>query len=225
MVVAAVYTGAPCSLMEKVELELKKQLPSAVIRTYTDPTIISEVTERGSVGPEQAKRLIKLYTDAAFAGADIIYNICSSVGEVADAAAPAVRWMGAEFVRIDWDMADYAGQHGKRIGVIATLPTTLEPTKNLLRSRAKEHGTEIQLVDALADAFGKSQPEMEQLLVEQAEKIKDQVDIIVLAQASMALCEDRIAQASGKETLSSPRFGAQAVKRAAEKISRLSVQQ
>ena len=44
MVVAAVYTGAPCSLMEKVELELKKQLPSAVIRTYTDPTIISEFT-------------------------------------------------------------------------------------------------------------------------------------------------------------------------------------
>lgn len=220
MVIAAVYTGAPCSLIENVELEIRKQLPGAVVRIYTDPSIISEVTAQGSVGTKQAKRLIKLYTDAAFAGADIVYNICSSVGEVADAAAPAIQWMGAKFVRIDRDMADYAVQHGKRIGVIATLPTTLEPTKKLLLSCAREHGVEIQLVDALADAYGKNQSEMEDLLAEQAKKIKDQVDVIVLAQASMALCEDRIAQVSGRETLSSPRFGAAALKRAAEELTK-----
>lgn len=219
MIIAAVYTGAPCSLMENVEMELRKEISSAVIRTYTDPSIISEITAQGKVGPEQAKRLVKLYTDAAFSGADIVYNICSSVGEVADAAAPVIECMGAKFVRIDKAMAEYAVRHGKRIGVIATLPTTLVPTKKLLRDCAEAHGVEIHLVDALADAFGKSQAEMEELLVEQAEKIKEQVDIIVLAQASMALCEERIAKASGKETLSSPRFGAKAVRAAAENLA------
>ena len=47
-----------------------------------------------------------------------------------------------------------------------------------------------------------------------AEEIADQVDVILLAQGSMAYAEDAIHEKIGKPVLSSPRFGAQALAKA-----------
>ena len=44
-----------------------------------------------------------------------------------------------------------------------------------------------------------------------AEEIADQVDVVLLAQGSMAYAEDAIHEKIGKPVLSSPRFGAQAL--------------
>ncbi len=44
-----------------------------------------------------------------------------------------------------------------------------------------------------------------------AEEIADQVDVILLAQGSMAYAEEAIHEKIGKPVLSSPRFGAQAL--------------
>ena len=43
------------------------------------------------------------------------------------------------------------------------------------------------------------------------EQLADQVDVILLAQGSMAYAEDAIYEKIGKPVLSSPRFGAQAL--------------
>ena len=43
------------------------------------------------------------------------------------------------------------------------------------------------------------------------EELADQVDVILLAQGSMAYAEDAIHEKIGKPVLSSPRFGAQAL--------------
>ena len=43
------------------------------------------------------------------------------------------------------------------------------------------------------------------------EALADQVDVILLAQGSMAYAEDAIHEKIGKPVLSSPRFGAQAL--------------
>ena len=46
------------------------------------------------------------------------------------------------------------------------------------------------------------------------EQLADQVDVILLAQGSMAYAEDAIHEKIGKPVLSSPRFGAQALAKA-----------
>ena len=46
---------------------------------------------------------------------------------------------------------------------------------------------------------------------EKQTEIADQVDVILLAQGSMAYAEDAIHEKIGKPVLSSPRFGAQAL--------------
>ena len=107
-----------------------------------------------------------------------------------------------------------AARMGSRVGVLATLATTLEPTKNTISRTAREMGRHVELVDGLVDAFNLDQEQFRALLVGAAEKMADQVDVIVLAQGSMAYVEQDIEKAVGKPTLSSPRFGAIELKKA-----------
>ena len=160
-----------------------------------------------------AARLVGMYMTAVSEGADAILNLCSSVGEVADAAQDIARYTGIPIVRVDEEMCREAVRQGKRIGVMATLPTTLNPTKNTILRVAREMNRQVELVDALVDGgFGLDQEQFKALMSEYAGTIADKVDVILFAQGSMAYCEEYIHEKYGKVVLSSPRFGAAALK-------------
>ena len=216
MKVALVYTSTTPELIDMVEREVRANIgPDADILSLQDPSILAQVREAGYVTPAPAARLIGMYMDAIGQGADAVLNICSSVGEVADAVQTAAAYIGVPIVRIDEDMCREAVRLGSRIGVLATLPTTLEPTKGTISRVARAMGRHVTLVDGLIDgAFGLDQTQFRRLLLEAAGKIIDQVDVIVLAQGSMAYVEKDITAAYGKPTLSSPRFGAVALRKA-----------
>ena len=215
MKTALVYTSTTAELIETVEREIRSAIgPDVEILSSQDPSILAEVREAGYVTPTAAARLMGMYTAAVQQGADAILNICSSVGEVADAFQTAARYIGVPVVRVDEEMCREAVRRGSRIGVLATLATTLAPTKGTIQRVAREMGRHVTLVDGLVDAFNLDQAQFRALLIGAAEKIADQVDVIVLAQGSMAYVEQDIEKAVGKITLSSPRFGAQALKQA-----------
>lgn len=216
MKVALVYTSTTPELIDMVEREVRENIgQDAEIISLQDPSILAQVREAGYVTPAPAARLIGMYMDAIGQGADAVLNICSSVGEVADSVQTAAAYIGVPIVRIDEDMCREAVRLGSRIGVLATLPTTLEPTKGTINRVARAMGHHVTLVDGLIDgAFGLDQAQFRRLLLEAAGKIIDQVDVIVLAQGSMAYVEKDITAAYGKPTLSSPRFGAIALKKA-----------
>ncbi len=214
MKAAVVYTSTTPELIDFVERELRANIgENAEILSLQDPSILAEVRDAGFVTPTAAARLMGMYTQAVAQGADAILNICSSVGEVADAFQTAAKFIGVPVVRIDEEMCREAVRVAlkgkKRVGVLATLSSTLEPTKGTIRRVAREMGAQAQLVDGLIDgAFGLDQAQFRVLLIEAARKIADEVDVIVLAQGSMAYVEQDIEQAVGVATLSSPRFGA-----------------
>lgn len=216
MKVALVYTSTTPELIDMVEREVRENVGrDTEILSLQDPSILAQVREAGYVTPAPAARLIGMYMDAIGQGADAVLNVCSSVGEVADSVQTAAAYIGVPIVRIDEDMCREAVRLGSRIGVLATLPTTLEPTKGTINRVARAMGRHVTLVDGLIDgAFGLDQAQFRRLLLEAAGKIIDQVDVIVLAQGSMAYVEKDITAAYGKPTLSSPRFGAVALKKA-----------
>ena len=194
---------------------LKEKVPGVRVEFITDSTLLSDVRANG--GPTQAViDRMTLYAKAAeVSGADLIVNSCSTVGEVADAFQTAAEYIGVPVVRIDEEMCREAVRQGKRIGVLATLATTLEPTKGTIRRVARAMGQHVELVDGLIDgAFGLDQAQFRKLLIEAGLKIAPQVDVIVLAQGSMAYVEQDVQAACGKVTLSSPRFGAIELKKA-----------
>ena len=216
MKVALVYTSTTPELIDMVEREVRENVGrDTEILSLQDPSILAQVREAGYVTPAPAARLIGMYMDAIGQGADAVLNVCSSVGEVADSVQTAAAYIGVPIVRIDEDMCREAVRLGSRIGVLATLPTTLEPTKGTINRVARAMGRHVTLVDGLIDgAFGLDQAQFRRLLLEAAGKIIDQVDVIVLAQGSMAYVEKDITAAYGKPTLSSHRFGAVALKKA-----------
>ncbi len=216
MKAALVYTSTTPELIQMVEEEVKKVLPeTAELVSFQDPSILSEVREAGYVTAAAAARLVGLYMEAVSAGADAILNLCSSVGEVADAAQDLGRYLGIPIVRVDEEMCREAVRQGKKIGVIATLPTTMEPTKHTILRVAREMNRRVEVKEALAEGgFGLDQEGFQKLLLKAAETVADQVDVILLAQGSMAYCEQWLSRQTGKTVLSSPRFGAAALSEA-----------
>src|SRR5207249_666121 len=101
---------------------------------------------------------------------------------------------------------------GSRIGVIATLASTLEPTAALIKARGSAAGKEIDLktvvVEGAFEAVISGNGAKHDALVGSALKnLATQVDVIVLAQASMArVVESLSVPEKPVPILSSPRL-------------------
>ncbi len=216
MKVGLVYTSTTPELIADVEREVKAQLgDGAELYSQEDPGVIALVSKAGFVTAVPAARVVGMYMKAVEEGCDAILNICSSVGEVADAAQDLARCIGIPIVRIDEEMCRDAVRRGSRIGVMATLSTTLEPTKATIKRVAREMGRPVTLVDGLVDgACGLEQAQFRARLTESAAAIIDDVDIIVLAQGSMAYVAQEMTDRFAKPVLGSPAYGAAALKAA-----------
>lgn len=192
-----------------------KLLPEVNVNHIADSSLIKEVIASGGVTPAVRRRLLAYYNAAADAGADVVLNTCSSVGDVADYGNQYAR---IPVCRIDRPMAAEAVMECSRIGVISTLPTTLDPTCRLLRSEAERAGRDVVLVEGLADgAFAAGQSgdrdTHDRLIAEAAVRICANVDMLVLAQGSMASMEERLFRLTGLPVLSSPVLGIKALRK------------
>ncbi|NOV00240.1 Asp/Glu/hydantoin racemase [Paenibacillus sp. LMG 31457] len=210
--VVAIYTGQ--GLADPLKKVFQELLPYIRLVNIIDDSLIGDVVRAGHIPDVVTRHLVQYYRHAEELGADVILNTCSSVGDVAD---EAVGMLGIPIVRIDEWMAAKAVASYTRIGVLATLPSTLEPTLRLVGRKANEAGREVQLVNGLAegafDALISGKPEEhDRLLLETAMRVASEADVLVLAQGSMARMEKALEEATGKPVLSSPRFGVEHVK-------------
>src|ERR1041385_4838429 len=166
----------------------KEKLPSAETFNIVDDSLVKGIMAAGRITPEISARVANYLKSAESAGAERILVTCSSIGPAVEAAAKLI---AVPVLRVDQPMADKAVQTGKRIGVIATLRTTLEPTADLISRRAKQAGKSIELisrlVDGAFDALMSGDAATHDSKVARALKeLSKDVDVIVLAQASMA---------------------------------------
>ena len=205
--VVCVHTAM--ALVEPLTKTFAELLPEVNVNHIADSSLIKEVIANNAVTPAVRRRLLAYYNAAADAGADVVFNTCSSVGDVADYGDIYAR---IPVFRIDRPMAAEAVVKADRIGVISTLPTTLDPTCRLLLGEAAKAGRKVTLVEGLADgAFAAGQSgdgaTHDRLIAEAAQRIADKVDMFVLAQGSMARMEQRLSEMTGKPVLSSPVLG------------------
>jgi len=101
---------------------------------------------------------------------------------------------------VDQPMADQAVTAGKKIGVIATLATTLEPTADLISRRAALAGKKIELTSQLCEgAFAALMAgdgaTHDAKVAAALKELSQRVEVIVLAQASMARVVETLAPA------------------------------
>ncbi len=174
---------------------IKDNLPGVTTFNIVDDSLVRNIRERGELTPAISKRVADYVASAEDSGADYILVTCSSLGAAVEAAAESSK---VPVLRVDQPMADLAVQSGKHIGVIATLSTTLEPTSDLVKRRAAIAGKEIELVSKLCDgafeALMSGDADKHDAIVTAAlRELSEQVDVILLAQASMARVVDGLA--------------------------------
>ena len=128
------------------------------------------------------------------AGADLIMLTCSTFNRAVEHARPMI---DTPLLQIDRPMMDLAVRQGNRIGLIATLPSTVPSSERLLREAAAEAGKEVEIKTILQSeafkALRSGNPEKHnEILLAEIDKLSSQVDAIVLAQASMSVLEPHL---------------------------------
>lgn len=172
----------------------RDKLPGVATFNLVDDSLVRAIGAKGALTPDIARRVAGYIASAEAGGADQILVTCSSIGPAVEAAAP---FAAVPVLRVDQPMIDQAVRTGRRIGVIATLPTTLHPTADLLRRRAAAAGRTIEatarLCEGAFEALMSGDAAKHDALVGAAlRELAGTVDVILLAQASMARVVDTL---------------------------------
>jgi Asp/Glu/hydantoin racemase len=200
----------------------RKLGPHITVHHIVDDSLLDEVLANGGVTAGVKQRMRQYFRAAAAAGADLIFSQCSSVGEAADFATRVVR---VPVVKIDSAMAEHACRIGGKIGVVATLETTLGPTCRLVAATARQHHASVKIVRCLVkgafDVLQRGDRARHNRMVLQAiRRLAKQVDVIICAQGSMIAILPELGP-TPIPVLTSPELG---VRKAVDALGHLNVE-
>lgn len=185
---------------------IREAAPGVRIMNILDDSILPELGANGGDVSAILPRWRGYAQNAKAQGATLLLNACSSIGEL---CAPVAKEIGVEIQRVDSALAREAIARGPRIAVLATLPTTLRPTGELIAATAQAEGREIALSTrviegAYAALMQGDQQTHDDLLVAAMQEAGAAADVIVLAQASMARVTPRLPPDIAARCLTSP---------------------
>lgn len=156
------------------------------------PELLEEARSGGAPAGLAADLQVAL-TDLVARGADVVVCTCSTLGPIVEELTAQVGWteVAVPVLRVDRPMARVAVRMGRRIGVIAALESTLQPTTLLLEEEASRADVASELVAVSVSAAwaafeAENQDSYLKQIADAARSIATSVDVIVLAQASMA---------------------------------------
>lgn len=174
--------------VEDLKALFKKYAPEVEMINIIDDSLLSEALANQGVTPGIRRRMTRYMLAAQDAGADLILNQCSSVGEVARYVAQQLE---IPVALVDEPMARKAVQLGSRVSVIATAISTVGPSSRLVERAAVEAGKDVAVkgvyVEGAYDALLKAgDRDLHDALIKEAVKRAEMdSDVIVLAQGSM----------------------------------------
>jgi Asp/Glu/hydantoin racemase len=192
-------------LVDEFRARMRAELPALDSFHVLNESLLQDLL-RGAPLPLVYRRVVDQIVLAADAHADLIVVTCSSTSPAVDIARNLV---SQPIMKIDDPMAAEAVRSGTRIGMMCTASSTVEPSTALLRAHALEQGREITIKTALRpDAYealmAGDRSRHDAILCEAAAELAADVDVLVLAQASLAHLRDSLAELLPCPVLSSP---------------------
>lgn len=210
---AMIHTG--CVTVAPLKKLVHEKYPEAEIMNIVDDSLLNDTIEAGFMPIEVVQRMTQYALIAQNAGAEVILNTCSSVGEAVDIIAPMIK---VPYVKIDQPMAAEAVKCGKRIALIATVSSTVAPSKRLLERNAANQGREVIVTPYLVDGALKvlsetgNQELHNQMVIDTVRKAAKENDVLVFAQGSMAILVPEC-QNLGVPVFSSPELGCEQLRK------------
>ncbi len=195
------------SLAEQFQALAAELLPQVETISVVDEGLLQRTVDSGRLTATTSEQLAQLVTDID-GDVDAIMVTCSTLGPAVDAARDRCT---VPLLRVDEPMVRHAVGAGERIGVLATLATTLAPTVDLIERVAAREGRPVEVVAHLCEgafeAVTAGDGERHDALVRAGlERLVGRVDVVVLAQASMARVIAALPDAPAVPVLSSPRL-------------------
>jgi Asp/Glu/hydantoin racemase len=192
-------------LIDDFRARMRAELPTADCFHILNESLLQDLL-RGAPQPLVYRRVVDQIVLAAEAQPDLIVVTCSSTSPAVDIAR---RIVTQPILKIDDPMALEAVRSGLRIGLLCTATSTVEPSSALLRAHAAEQGREVAIKtvlrpDAYQALMAGDRARHDAILYEAAAEISKEVDVLVLAQASLAHLRDTLAAELKYPVLASP---------------------
>lgn len=203
--------------------DLSKELFPSDVEVFhiADELLLKVVLAQGGLSPFIFRRVADHVVAAVEGGAHLVQVTCSSISPCVEAARPFV---SVPVLKIDDPMVEKALEIGTRIGVAATVPTTLKPTTELVYATAHMQKKEVAVDSVLCTGafqalLNGDTTTHDQIIRKHLHDLIESSQVVLLAQASMARVAATIpAEELKVPVLSSPRL---AVERAAKVLAGL----
>lgn len=197
-----------------------KYVPEAEYFHIVDESTLQDALEAGKLTPPITNRICTQLSLAEDAGANVILDTCSSTSPAVNTARELI---SVPIIKIDDPMTELAVDLGDRVTVVATAASTLGPSTELVKRKAKQSGKEITVDSELVEGALKAREtgdidEHDRLITERVVNMGAETDVVVLAQASMAHLEPNLTERVGVSVLSSPNLAMEAVATEVDRI-------
>lgn len=181
--------------------------PDAEVSNLLDDGLTGALAREGGLTPRIAQRIRDLATYAARSGADGILFTCSAFTPAMDQAREDVT---IPLLKPDEAMFADALEAGRRIGVVATFPGTIPVAEPQIRAAAAARGIDVEIVSTVAPEAFKAMnagdtATHDRLVVDAAVAVAPRVDVICLAQFSMARARAAVQSRVAVPVLTSPK--------------------
>jgi len=178
------------------------------INHVLDEGLLRRLATLGRITPEITDWLTRMVASSQDIGAELAVVSCSSlspcVNEVRDR-------LNIPVLKVDEPMIEYAVRHADRIGLVMTNPTTEAPSQILFAEVTKRLGSRSRLFPelcpgAFAKLTGGDTEGHDTEVVEVIQSLLEEVDLIMLAQISIARVRQHLDSSSAARVLSSLDF-------------------
>lgn len=176
------------SVMDPFANEFAAENPDVELINIMDDSLLTEALAHGGPNAAVLRRIVLYALAAEAAGADVVMVSCTTMGPGTRLARPL---LSVPIFNIDEPMAREAVRTGRRMGILATVPTSAPATKALLEAAAREAGREIETETVIRpDAFEHllaGEMEQHDAIVRAAiDELAQRVDVVVLGQISLS---------------------------------------
>jgi aspartate/glutamate racemase len=194
------------SLVEYFDRKLRKASPATDFFHLLDEALLERIRLRGHVAPEDISRLDSHLAMGLEIGAAAVLITCSTLSPCVTRVRDSSK---LQILTIDEALVDRIVSFQGSVAVLATNPTTAEPTRQTLAARRLQAGQERKVtVHVIAGAFVALQRgnlETHDEIV--AASVNDHLtrnDMVALAQASMARVAEVLTEEQRARVLTSP---------------------
>jgi aspartate/glutamate racemase len=187
MIHAAAFTT------QVVDKFIKEIIPEVTVAHIADDTIqmANNEAEIGTCPKVNYAKFVGYAHNLEEFGVNLIMLACSTFNRAVEFARPMIN---TPMLQIDRPMMELAVKTGPRVGLVATLPTTIPSSRRLLEQAAADAKKEIKIEESLnSEAFQALRAgdpnKHNELLLAAIDRLSKSVDSIVLAQVSMTALE------------------------------------